>query len=333
MPFPSHQKYSHWRNNSGAVLGGKDNLDSEGDEALTQAILGVRARGGIVIVVAHRPSAITSVDLILVLNKGRQHHFGPKEEVLAKWTPDAVEEACGVKEEQMLRVARMLHENKPGTIVWCMGQTQHTIGNAMVRASCIVNAGCAGITSVPQTPVRVIAHGRNLGQSRAVRTGVRSARNDLVVTLDGDGQNDPADIPKLVALYRAEAANPSFGMVAGERAKRQDTWRKRLASRLANRIRRRLLNYNAKDTGCGLKAFRREAFLALPYFDHMHRYLITLMLREGYEVRFVPVGHRPRGAGRSKYGVLDRLAVGISDLLGVMWLKRRFRGPDETKEL
>jgi dolichol-phosphate mannosyltransferase len=185
----------------------------------------------------------------------------------------------------------------------------------------------------PELPLRVVAHGRNLGQSRAIRTGVRAARSDLIVTLDGDGQNDPADIPKLVALFRSEAANPRFGMVAGERAKRQDTWRKRLASRLANRIRRALLNDNAKDTGCGLKAFRREAFLALPYFDHMHRYLITLMLREGYEVRFIPVGHRPRGAGRSKYGVLDRLAVGISDLLGVMWLKRRFRGPDTPKEL
>jgi len=184
-----------------------------------------------------------------------------------------------------------------------------------------------------QIPLRILAHARNLGQSRALRTGVRAAKAPLIVTLDGDGQNDPADIPKLVAAFRGAAAEPSFAMVAGERAKRQDSWKKRAASRYGNRIRRRLLSDNAQDTGCGLKAFRREAFLALPYFDHMHRYLITLMLREGYEVRFMPVGHRPRGAGHSKYGVWDRLAVGISDLMGVMWLKRRFKGPDTPKEL
>jgi dolichol-phosphate mannosyltransferase len=184
-----------------------------------------------------------------------------------------------------------------------------------------------------QIPLRILAHGKNLGQSRALRTGVRAAKAPVVITLDGDGQNDPADIPKLVTGFRRAAANPAFGMMAGERTKRQDSWKKRMASRYGNRIRRWLLSDNAKDTGCGLKVFRREAFLALPYFDHMHRYLITLMLREGYEVRFMPVGHRPRGAGRSKYGVWDRLAVGISDLMGVMWLKRRFKGPDTPKEL
>ena len=185
----------------------------------------------------------------------------------------------------------------------------------------------------PALPLRVLAHERNLGQSRALRTGVRAARGELIVTLDGDGQNDPADIPKLLAVFRAEAANPGFAMVAGERVKRRDTWQKRFASRLANRLRRFLLGDNASDTGCGLKVFKREAFLVLPYFDHMHRYLITLMLREGYQLRFVPVSHRPRGTGRSKYGVLDRALVGVRDLLGVMWLKRRFRGPAETKEL
>jgi len=185
----------------------------------------------------------------------------------------------------------------------------------------------------PSLPLRVLAHARNLGQSRALRTGIRAARSELIVTLDGDGQNDPADIPNLLALFRAEGANPAFAMVAGERAKRQDTWKKRLASRLANKLRRSLLNDSANDTGCGLKVFRREAFLALPYFDHMHRYLITLMQREGYAIRFVRVGHRPRGTGKSKYGVIDRALVGVRDLLGVMWLKRRFRGPAETKEL
>ena len=185
-----------------------------------------------------------------------------------------------------------------------------------------------------QLPLRVISHGRNLGQSRALRTGVRAARAPIVVTLDGDGQNDPADIPKLMAAFRdSTAASPGLAMVAGERAKRQDTWKKRLASRYGNRIRRWILADNAQDTGCGLKVFRREVFLDLPYFDHMHRYLITLMLREGHEVRFMPVGHRPRGAGRSKYGVWDRALVGLTDLIGVLWLKRRFRGPDTPKEL
>ena len=178
--------------------------------------------------------------------------------------------------------------------------------------------------------LRIVKHGRNLGQSRAIRTGVRAARGAVVVTLDGDGQNDPADMPKLLAIMR-QPLPPA--MVAGERTKRQDSWRKRAASRYANGFRRWLLADNAKDTGCGLKAFRRDAFLALPYFDHMHRYLITLMLREGYEVRFVAVGHRARTSGRSKYGVWDRLVVGVSDILGVLWLKRRFRGPIEIEEL
>ena len=184
-----------------------------------------------------------------------------------------------------------------------------------------------------EMPLRVLAHGKNLGQSRAVRTGVRAAKAHIVVTLDGDGQNDPADIPRLLAALRGGAINPRLGMIAGERQKREDTWKKRMASRYGNRVRRWMLSDNAKDTGCGLKVFRREAFLDLPYFDHMHRYLITLMLREGYEVRFMPVGHRPRRAGRSKYGVWDRALVGLSDLIGVIWLKRRFRGPDTPREL
>jgi glycosyltransferase involved in cell wall biosynthesis len=181
--------------------------------------------------------------------------------------------------------------------------------------------------------LRVVAHGKNLGQSRALRTGVLAAKGDVVVTLDGDGQNDPGDIPALLAAFRSEWERPAVAMVAGERLKREDSWKKRAASRFANGVRAWLLSDNARDTGCGLKVFRREAFLALPYFDHMHRYLITLMLREGYEVRFMPVKHRPRRAGRSKYGIWDRLTVGITDLFGVMWLQRRFRGPDSPKEL
>jgi glycosyltransferase involved in cell wall biosynthesis len=180
--------------------------------------------------------------------------------------------------------------------------------------------------------LRVIRHGANLGQSRAIRTGVRAARGAIIVTLDGDGQNDPADIPKLLAELRRDPTG-RLAMVSGVRARRQDRLSRKLASRIGNRVRQWLLNDGASDTGCGLKAFRREAFLELPYFDHIHRYLITLMLREGYEVRFVEVNHRPRLHGRSKYTNLNRLAVSIYDLFGVRWLQRRFRGPAETKEL
>lgn len=178
--------------------------------------------------------------------------------------------------------------------------------------------------------LRVLGHGLNAGQSRAIRTGVLAARAPIIVTLDGDGQNDPADAPALVEALNA--GSPSLGLVGGERVRRQDGAGKRWASRLANDLRRRLLADRAVDTGCGLKAMRRMAFLALPYFDHMHRYLPALMLREGYEVAFRPVGHRPRTTGASKYTNLGRLAVGVSDLIGVMWLKRRARDPGPIGE-
>ncbi len=125
----------------------------------------------------------------------------------------------------------------------------------------------------------------------------------------------------------------SIGVVSGVRAKRKDTFSRRLASRLGNGIRARLLNDGAVDTGCGLKVFRREAFLALPYFDHIHRFIITLMIREGYDVRFVPVNHRPRAHGRSKYTNFGRLLVSVNDILGVRWLQRRFRANAESREI
>jgi dolichol-phosphate mannosyltransferase len=151
--------------------------------------------------------------------------------------------------------------------------------------------------------------------------------------LDGDGQNDPADIPRLVAELRSGSDSSRVGLVQGVRKTREDNLSKRVASRLANRLRRRLLNDAATDAGCGIKAFRREAFLALPYFDHMHRYLVALMLREGCEVRFLEVNHRPRLHGASKYNNLQRALVGINDLFGVRWLQRRFRGAIDPKEL
>ena len=170
--------------------------------------------------------------------------------------------------------------------------------------------------------VRLLHHARNCGQSAAIRTGVRAARAACIATLDGDGQNDPADIPALWRLARQAPANPPL-MIAGYRERRQDSWSKRLASGVANAVRGRLLRDRTPDTGCGLKLFPRSLFLDLPYFDHMHRFLPALVLREGGVVRSVPVNHRPRRQGLSKYGVLDRLGVGIVDLFGVMWLQRR----------
>ena len=178
--------------------------------------------------------------------------------------------------------------------------------------------------------LRVLAHSSNAGQSRAVRTGVLAARAPIVVTLDGDGQNPPADAPRLADLLASSPA--SVALVGGVRAKRQDSGAKRQASLWANRIRRRLLGDDADDTGCGLKAFRRDVFLRLPYFDHIHRYLPALMIREGYENRYLDVDHRHRETGQSKYTNWGRLMASLSDLLGVMWLKTRSRRPGDVSE-
>lgn len=179
--------------------------------------------------------------------------------------------------------------------------------------------------------LRVLAHAKNAGQSRAVRTGVRAARAPIVVTLDGDGQNPPADAPRLADVLIA--APEDVALVGGRRVKRQDTGAKRHASLWANRIRRRLLNDDADDTGCGLKAFRRDVFLRLPYFDHIHRYLPALTIREGYRNLYLDVGHRGRDSGVSKYTNLGRLKASVSDLLGVMWLKTRLRQPGPVSEV
>ncbi|HEY8253986.1 MAG TPA: glycosyltransferase family 2 protein [Rhizomicrobium sp.] len=178
--------------------------------------------------------------------------------------------------------------------------------------------------------LRILRHARNLGQSRSIRTGVMAARGGIVVTLDGDGQNDPADIPKLLVLLRSD---PALAMVSGVRVKRRDKASRRLASRLGNRLRNALLGDGASDTGCGLKAFHRDMFLGLPYFDHMHRFLIALTQREGGRVGYAPVNHRPRLQGASKYTNFGRLLVSVQDLLGVRWLQRRHRGPSKPEEL
>lgn len=173
--------------------------------------------------------------------------------------------------------------------------------------------------------LRIVSHRKNAGQSRAVRTGVLSARAPVIATLDGDGQNPPADLPTLIdALTRADAPD-GLAMVGGRRVGRQDNAGKKIASRLGNGIRKRLLNDDADDTGCGIKAFRRDAYLMLPFFDHQHRFLPALMKREGFLVEFRDVSHRPRIAGKSKYTNLGRLFASISDMMGVMWLNSRAR--------
>lgn len=180
---------------------------------------------------------------------------------------------------------------------------------------------------------RNLRHLRNSGQSTAVWNGVKAARAEWVATLDGDGQNDPADIPKLMEEMRRNGDTENLWMIAGHRQKRQDSWLKRFSSKVANRVRTRLLNDATPDTGCGLKLFSRTAFLELPYFHHMHRFLPALIQRHGGSTRSVVVNHRPRQRGVSKYGLHNRLWVGIVDLFGVRWLQRRTRiTPIEEQE-
>lgn len=166
--------------------------------------------------------------------------------------------------------------------------------------------------------LRILQHATQSGQSTAIRTGVKGARGAWIATLDGDGQNDPADLPKL--LTARDSGDPSVKLYAGWRVNRQDSGSKRWASKYANAIRARMLHDDTPDTGCGTKLFEREAFLDLPYFDHMHRYLPALMQRSGWKTVSIPVNHRPRGAGVSKYNNLQRALVGIRDLMGVAWL-------------
>lgn len=170
--------------------------------------------------------------------------------------------------------------------------------------------------------LRVLRNDCSGGQSAAVHSGVRAARGAICCTLDGDGQNPPSELPKLIAPLEAPGAE-RIALVAGQRVGRQDTLSKKLASRFANGLRSRVLKDGTRDTGCGLKGFRREAFLALPYFDHMHRYLPALFSRDGWGVAHVDVAHRARGGGRSHYNNLQRGLVGAVDLIGVAWLIKR----------
>ena len=176
--------------------------------------------------------------------------------------------------------------------------------------------------------LRIIRHQKSSGQSTAVRTGVKHAKYDWIATLDGDGQNNPADIPELL-----NALKEGVELVGGNRRhSRRDTWVKRISSVIANSVRSWMLQDDTPDTGCGLKLFSRDAFLDLPYFDHMHRFLPALIKRRGGLIVSVPVSHRPRTHGQSNYGTIDRLLVGVVDLFGVAWLQRRSKLPQIRKD-
>jgi len=182
--------------------------------------------------------------------------------------------------------------------------------------------------------LRLLTHAKSCGQSAALRSGIEAARGKIIVTLDADGQNPPAELPRLVAPFLLAGADPLLGLVQGQRLKRQDTLAKKLASRAANTIRGALLRDGVRDSGCGLKAFRRDAYLRLAYFDHIHRFMPAMIQREGFRVMVIDVSHRERIEGRSKYTNLNRALVGVVDLIGVAWLLRRRRLPGApTREL
>ncbi len=178
--------------------------------------------------------------------------------------------------------------------------------------------------------LRVVQHQQNAGQSRAIRTGVLAAKGKIIGILDGDGQNDPADLPVLLKVF--QSTTPAPGMVAGRRTSRQDSLAKRMASKFGNGVRRALLRDGVRDTGCGLKVLGRHTYLNLPYFDHQHRFMAALVVREGLSVTTHPVSHRARQSGQSKYTNLGRLMVSIRDLLGMMWLRSRSRSPGTVTE-
>lgn len=179
--------------------------------------------------------------------------------------------------------------------------------------------------------LRIIQHAESCGQSAAIRSGVHYAKHGIIVTLDGDGQNVPSDIPALVKLLRQAPDN--VAMVAGQRRVRNDSASKKYASKIANTIRGKILKDGVRDTGCGIKAFRRDAYMNLPYFDHMHRYFAALFKRDNYDILLCDVAHRSRETGTSKYGNWDRFKAGIVDLCGVLWLLKRRKKTSSVIEI
>ena len=229
-------------------------------------------------------------------------------------------------------------KNEAGNIAPLIGEIVAALGAGSTFEILYVNDGSSDTTEAKLNELmasrpwlRQLKHAISCGQSAAVRTGAVHARAPVVVTLDGDGQNDPAFIPALLQLLQAGA--PHVGLVAGQRKGRKDTGFKKFQSRIANAVRSAVLRDGTRDTGCGLKAFRRDVFLALPYFDGLHRFLPALVRREGYDIGYVDVVDRQRRAGTSNYGLWDRLWVGILDLAGVWWLIRRKRRVPEVMEV
>jgi dolichol-phosphate mannosyltransferase len=190
-------------------------------------------------------------------------------------------------------------------------------GSTDGTAQAVLAAKAAGMPEI-----RLIRHAVRSGQSAAVATGVRKSRASWIATLDGDGQNDPADIPKLLDTA-LQSKSARLRLVMGNRTTRRDTWLRRLSSRVANGVRGGMLKDGTPDTGCGIKVFDRAVFMDMPRFNHMHRFMPALFQREGFDVVSVPVNHRERTRGKSKYGLNNRLWVGIVDIFGVMWLIRR----------
>ena len=217
--------------------------------------------------------------------------------------------------------------NESGNIQPLVEEIQLALASQVTYETIVIDDASTDSTGVEladllsyRDDTRVETHTVNLGQSAAIRTGVKAAGAAIIAVLDGDGQNDPADI---FTLYTALNRFDDVNMVVGERRDRHDHWIRLLSSKIANSVRSRLLGDGVRDTGCGMKVFYRDDFLNLPAFDHMHRFLPALIQRQGGKVLSVPVNHRPRLHGASKYAINNRLWVGIVDLLGVMWLKRR----------